>query len=118
MAVVLTACASSNGGGGGSDALGALIGRETGQTAAAAQLRPGPPAENFIGRDVDRLEDVVGRPALVRREGLNEFRRYDLERCRIFAIVTPAGGMVQTLTTGPTTSGEVPPSFPSCTAGL
>ncbi|GGY51654.1 hypothetical protein [Parvularcula lutaonensis] len=118
MALVLTACAGSGRDAGGSDPLGALIGRETGQQGSSAGLRPGPDASTFIGREVAQLEALVGRPALIRREGLNEFRRYDLPRCRVIAIVAPAGGMVQTLTTGPLVSGDAPPSFPSCTAGL
>ncbi len=116
MALLLTAC--SNGGGLRGDSLGSLIGRETGQELSAADLPPGPSPERFVGGEVFDLDRFLGTPALVRAEGDNEFRRYDLPRCRVYAIVAPAGGRVQSLSTGPLVSGEGAPSFASCTAGL
>lgn len=117
---MLAACATSSGDSArGSDALGQLIGRETGdEPPVETRLKPGPDATVFIGRDVSLLERLVGAPALVRREGPNEFRRYDLKRCRIYAIVAPAGGDVASLRTGGLNAGGTAPSFSTCTAGL
>lgn len=120
MALIISACAtgSPDGTSRRGDPLGSLIGRETGQRRSASDFPPGPSPERFVGGEVLDLDRFLGEPALVRAEGNNEFRRYDLERCRVYAIVTPAGGNVQTISTGPLVSGEAAPSFSSCTSGL
>lgn len=85
--------------------------------AAVPVLLPGPPASVFIGRPVADLEAVLGPPALVRQEGPNEFRRYDVtETCRALAVVVPAGGKVMSLTAGPSVQGAEAPAFEDCTA--
>lgn len=119
MVLLLAACASTGktGQSTGNDELGALIGRET-DAQATVNLTPGPEASTFIGREVRALDQLLGAPSLIRQEGMNEFRRYDLETCRVYAVVTPAGGLVETLTTGPLVAGRNAPSFPRCTAGL
>lgn len=98
------------------DSLGKLIDRAAEPEPASKPLEPGQDAASFVGRDIQMLEAVVGMAALIRREGPNEFRRYDLEGCRVYAIV--AGGLVQTLTTGPLATGETAPTLPACTAGM
>ncbi|MBB4659977.1 hypothetical protein [Parvularcula dongshanensis] len=77
----------------------------------------GPSADSFLGRPVADLEAVLGEPALTRSEGRSEFRRYDVGAdCRAYAVVTPPGGAVASLTTGPATRGEDAPAFEDCTA--
>ncbi|MEM9987927.1 MAG: hypothetical protein AAF723_00290 [Pseudomonadota bacterium] len=76
----------------------------------------GPAPSRFIDQSVTALEEVTGPPALVRREGANEFRRYDKDACRIYAIVMPAGGKVAKLSTGPALAGAETRSFEQCTA--
>jgi hypothetical protein len=116
--LLVAACATGpEGAGRGGDPIGALIDRETQET-GPAPLPPGPPAGNFLDQNISLLERRIGSPALVRREGVNEFRRYDLERCRIYAIVSPAGGNVQTLRSGPVVTGATPLPFRTCTSGL
>ncbi|RFB05177.1 hypothetical protein [Parvularcula marina] len=73
-----------------------------------------PPAEGFIGRPVAALEAETGAPALTRVEGSNEFRRYDLGACRLYAVIMPAGGNVSSLAVGPSIMGRVMPSFAEC----
>lgn len=99
----------------GDDPLAALIGRETAAEELPGAAAPARRAEEFIGQDVAVLDSYLGDPGLVRREGRNEFRRYDLKGCRVFAVVAPAGGLVQTVATGPLVSGEAAPSFSACT---
>ena len=78
---------------------------------------PGPSPDTFIGRPVDALEALLGEPDLVRREGANEFRRYDVsDSCRAYAVVMPAGGNVASLTTGHAVQGVEAPAFEDCTA--
>lgn len=74
------------------------------QTAAAA----------LIGGPVARLEKVTGPAVLVRKEGDNEFRRYDFHACRAYAVIIPAGGMVASIATGPAMAGGPAPSFDDC----
>ena len=110
---VLSACATEDGE---RDPLGALIGREVARPRKKPE--PGPDASDFVGQSVAELEKLLGEPGLTRREGANEFRRYDLGQCRAYAIVVPAGGVVTSLSTGPIVYGDEAPSFRACTAGL
>ena len=117
--LILSACgtlggdASSQGraSGTGPDGIGGLI-------ANMPDAVPGPDPQTLIGRPVAALEALTGTPALTRTEGNNEFRRYDLGLCRVYAVVTPAGGTVASLTTGPAVSGNPKPQFERCTARL
>ena len=117
IAITLAACGTTGGGLSGrsapgeGDPIGDLIRRQD-------DAPPGPKAERFLGQPVARLEAVVGAPALVRREGANEFRRYDLGDCRAMAIVMPAGGTVRERTTMASIAGVPAPPFERCTAGL
>jgi hypothetical protein len=77
----------------------------------------GPSPQSFVGRPVANLDAFLGAPALKRREGTNEFRRYNLDRCRAYAIVVPAGGNVTAISTGPLRLGDPAPTFEQCTAG-
>lgn len=79
--------------------------------------RPGPAADVFVGRPVTALEELIGLPALVRREGSTEFRRYDItEDCRAYVLALPEGGTVLSLETGAAIQGMPDPAFEDCTA--
>lgn len=93
-----------------SDPIGDLIAGipETPRAAASAK--------SFIGQPVSVFERTAGAPALIRPEGGNEFRRYDLAGCRLYAIVIPAGGEVASIAVGPAVVGSVMPSFGECLA--
>ena len=117
MALLLVAACASKSPVADGDDLGKLIDRET-RPEPLADLPPGPPASNFIGQPVSFLEGRIGEAALISNEGANEFRRYDLDYCRAYAVVSPAGGTVINLTTGPLVSGDAAPTFSGCTAGL
>ena len=79
--------------------------------------RPGPAKDAFVGRPVGALEELIGPPALVRREGGTEFRRYDVtEDCRAFVVALPDGGTVLSLETGAAIQGLPEPAFEDCTA--
>jgi hypothetical protein len=101
----------------GTDPMGELIGREVIEEGPKA-LPPGPAPSNFLGQDIGLLERRIGQAALVRREGNGEFRRYDLPRCRVYAIRELRGGTVTTLSTGPIVTGDAAPDFRTCTSGL
>ena len=79
-----------------------------------AQMGPDP--ARLVGRTVAQLEQWTGAPSLVRKEGQNEFRRYDLGGCRVYAVVAPAGGRVTSIATGPAQAGQPQPAFQQCTA--
>lgn len=64
------------------------------QNGAAATPAPGPAAPTFLradvlGRDAAALDSLLGAPALVRREGAGEFRRYALADCALIVILYP-----------------------------
>ncbi|MEM1409922.1 MAG: hypothetical protein AAGG79_04150 [Pseudomonadota bacterium] len=100
------------------DGLGRFIGKQADTEPGQTQRLSGPPASSFVGQSVAALDRALGKPALTRVEGTNEFRRYDLERCRVLAVVVPVGGKVTTLTTGAVVSGSAAPTFETCTANL
>lgn len=78
---------------------------------------PGPSPDRFLGAPVADLEAVTGPPALVRREGSTEFRRYDLTTdCRAYVVALPDGGTVLSLETGASVQGLPAPAFEDCTA--
>lgn len=87
---------------------------------AGALAEPALPAfskADFIDRPPADLEGLLGRPALVRREGAGEFRRYDTQNCRLYAVVFPDEGgqpVVKNLSVGPLISGAVAPEFARC----
>ena len=78
---------------------------------------PGPAKDAFLGRPVSDIEALLGRPALVRREGGTEFRRYDVSAdCRAYVVALPNGGTVLSVETGAPIQGMPPPRFEDCTA--
>ena len=59
----------------------------------------GPPIDpiQFVGKPPSELEKIVGAPALVRAEGLGEFRRYDGPDCSVYALVKKSGASPETV---------------------
>ncbi len=43
---------------------------------------------DFEAQPLSQLEEHLGEPDFIRTEGLGEFRRYDTDNCRIYAIVS------------------------------
>ncbi|MEX0645268.1 MAG: hypothetical protein WD076_08155 [Parvularculaceae bacterium] len=57
---------------------------------AAKPAAPGKPAftqADLIGLDAEAIDELLGTPALVRREGAGEFRRYALADCALIVIL-------------------------------
>ena len=80
-------------------------------------LIPGPAAESFVGQPVADIETLIGAPALVRREGNAEFRRYDVrDDCRAYVVALPGGGTILSVETGGAVQGAPAPAFEDCTA--
>ena len=42
-----------------------------------------------MGAGADEIDALLGEPALVRREGTGEFRRYGLKTCSLIVILYP-----------------------------
>ena len=119
-AFILSACGTL-GSGDGAQGPGNVAGTGDGIGGLIANMPnavPGPDPKTLIGRPVAALEALTGTPALTRTEGDNEFRRYDLGLCRVYAVVTPAGGTVASLTSGPAVAGNPKPTVQQCTARL
>jgi len=61
-------------------------------TPVIAPTAPAAPAfltEDVLGRTAGEIDARLGAPALVRREGAGEFRRYDLARCALIVLIYP-----------------------------
>ena len=93
--------------------------------AANAPSLPAAPANpmfvqsDLMGRDAKALDDLLGAPALVRREGEGEFRRYGLADCALIVILYPdeAGKRAAShLDSAATRSGEETPDLDKCLA--
>lgn len=57
-----------------------------------AALTPAPPAyvlNRLLGASQSALEAQLGSPALIRREGAGEYRRYSLSTCSLIVILYP-----------------------------
>ena len=93
--------------------------------AAGAPSLPAAPSKpmflqaDLMGRDAKALDDLLGAPALVRREGEGEFRRYGLADCALIVILYPdkAGKRAAAhLDSAATRSGEAKPDLDMCLA--
>lgn len=86
-----------------------------------AAPEPGwPEVTAYIGRPLGDLEARTGAPSFERAEGSNSFLRYDLGDCRVYAIVSAAGGgrpVIRSLSTGPARAGDPAPSLGACLNG-
>lgn len=70
----------------------------TGETPREVEAKPGRTAaapkpafvrSDLMGREAKALDDLLGAPGLVRREGEGEFRRYALSGCALIVILYP-----------------------------
>lgn len=88
----------------------------------AAGAGKGEPAfrlADFEGRDGAALDALLGEPALVRREGEGEFRRYMLDECALLVILYPDDNgerRVARLDAGALVSGAARPDLERCLA--
>lgn len=75
---------------------------------------------DFEGRTAAEIDSLIGTPALSRREGRGEFRRYDFERCSFMMVLVPDGrgiNRVGTLYAGALSADAENPSLKECLAG-
>lgn len=75
--------------------------------------------KDFFGRDAAALDAALGAPALSRREGEGEFRRYAFAECALIVILYPdeKGTMTaQALDAAAKTSTEEKPDLDECLA--
>lgn len=84
---------------------------------------PGKPAftqADLLGLDADAIDERLGEPALVRREGAGEFRRYALADCALIVILYPndQGSVAAAhLDAAAKSSSEEKPDLDRCLAG-
>lgn len=92
---------------------------------ASAPSLPAAPAKpvflqtDLMGRDAKALDDLLGAPALIRREGEGEFRRYALADCALIIILYPdetGKSAAAHLDSAATRSGEAKPDLDQCLA--
>ena len=75
--------------------------------------------DEIFGKTAATLDNLLGAPALVRREGDGEFRRYSLAKCGLIVILYPEGGREPKVTHLDATarnSSEPKPDVDSCLA--
>lgn len=104
-AMMVAACASSEG----------TFVRESSLNAA-----PAIESSDLMDADVGSLERLLGPPALTRREGEGEYRRYSLANCALIAILYPdeLGELrVRYLDAAASRAGAPSPSLSACLAG-
>ncbi|MEE2690330.1 MAG: hypothetical protein VX640_02205 [Pseudomonadota bacterium] len=108
-AAAVTGCASTGGAGEGA----------TAPAASAAKLKPAFVKSELMGRDARALDELLGAPALVRREGEGEFRRYALADCALIVILYPNENGARAaayLDSAATRSNEPKPNLDACLA--
>lgn len=74
----------------------------------------------FAGRTASEIDALLGTPALSRREGEGEFRRYDFVRCAFILVLYPdEAGVVRVndLYAGAKSTGGDAPDLEHCLAG-
>jgi len=88
-------------------------------TRAPAPSKPVFTQADFIGLGAEALDERLGKPALVRREGAGEFRRYALADCALIVILYPndQGSVAAAhLDAAAKSSGEEKPDLDRCLA--
>ena len=95
----------------------------SGAVAPASIKAPAPPPAfaqaDFMNRAVEDVDALLGAPALVRKEGEGEFRRYDLAACALIVLLYPdeAGvKRVRALHAGAKTATASAPDLDECLA--
>ncbi|MEM1103244.1 MAG: hypothetical protein AAGH48_03970 [Pseudomonadota bacterium] len=62
------------------------------QSGRAPRLGPAYVSAEIMGLDGPRLDAALGEPALSRREGTGELRRFSFESCSVLAFLYPSEG--------------------------
>ena len=86
----------------------------------AAILEPVFTRDDVMSKTASELDATFGEPALVRREGKGEFRRYDLDRCGLIVILlADASGQMATshIEAAAKTSADAAPEVDHCLSG-
>lgn len=95
-------------------------GPETQAGAPGAPSRPAIDPGDLMGQSPATLDEILGKPALTRREGPGEYRRYALEACALIIILYPdeqGQSRVAHLDAAALRSGEENPAVEDCLAG-
>ena len=74
---------------------------------------------DVLGANVSTLDALFGAPALTRREGEGEFRRYSLSSCELLVVLTPGTDGVERvvhLDAAARQSGQEKPTAENCLA--
>ena len=88
-----------------------------------ASVAPGKPVfvqKDILKKSASELDAKLGIPALIRKEGAGEFRRYTMVRCALIVVLYPddTGVMIaEHLDAAAKTSDETRPSLDMCLAG-
>ena len=72
-----------------------------------------------MGLDGKALDTLLGAPALTRREGAGEYRRYAFSRCEVIVILYPdqsGQSAVRSIDSAAKMSGEAKPDLDECLA--
>ena len=93
-------------------------------TSASAPTPVTPPAASYdvndiLGADKAAIDALLGAPALTRREGEGEFRRYTLNACELIVVLYPdetGVGRAAHLDTAARSSGVAKPDLNACLA--
>lgn len=91
-----------------------------GVSAPTAPARPAIDPGEILGKTPAAVDQLLGPPALTRREGRGEFRRYSLGDCALLVMVYPDGEgdpRVTHLDAAATSSGAEKPSVERCLGG-
>lgn len=87
-----------------------------------APVEPSAPAyltQDILDATVSDIDALLGPPALTRREGEGEFRRYSLKQCELIVILYPDDNGAQRAThidTAAQHSGSAKPALSECLA--
>ncbi len=88
----------------------------------AAPVEPAAPvylAQDILGAKPSDIDALLGPPALTRREGEGEFRRYSLKQCGLIVVLYPDDDGAQRAThldTAAKNSGSAKPALADCLA--
>jgi len=75
--------------------------------------------QDILNAKISDIDALLGPPALTRREGDGEFRRYTLKQCELIVVLYPDDGGAQRAThidTGAQHSGSAKPELAECLA--
>ncbi len=98
---------------GGGEAVPVII---NGEARGAVMDGPVIQLEDYRGQSRQRLEGLLGLPALTRSEGKGNFLRFDMGACRIWAVTRYEAGeeIIATIKLGPARQGDPEPDINDC----